>query len=267
MEIYIDLLLIENFVIDMFILLITTKLLRIKVVNSLLIISSLFGSVYTLVEVFPKLKVFSLFPFQIIIAFLMMMILLKGRSIALVTKGTCIYILCAFTLSGVSFGFSLWQNSYSLTMGYSISNYSMKYLIMSIVLVYVVADRAISYIRERALVSNFIYEIEVYINDIRYVIKGFLDTGNELREPVTNLPCIIVEERFLLNYQEDEEKTYYIPYNAIGFSGKLKGFKVDKVLIRGDKEEWREVTAIICPCNDVLSRDKEFNALLSRGVI
>jgi len=35
------------------------------------------------------------------------------------------------------------------------------------------------------------------MDDIKYVIKGFLDTGNELREPITNLPCIIVEEKII----------------------------------------------------------------------
>lgn len=268
MKIYIDVLLVENFIIDMFILMITSKIVRIRVNNKYLIAASFIGAIYTLVGIFPDLKFFSIFPFQVIVAYLMMSILLKSRCWKTVIKATLIYIIIAFILSGISLSFALWQNSYSLKSVYKIENYSLKYLVISIILVYIVLDRVTSYLRERALITNFTYDIELYIKDIKFVIKGFLDTGNELREPITNLPCIIVEEKYLNSFiEEEEDKTYYIPYSAIGFKGKLRGFKVDKVLIRGISDNWREVSAIICPCKDELNREKEFNALLSRGVI
>ena len=67
MEIYLDIVLIENFVIDMFILLITAKLMHIKHNNKSLLLASSLGALYTVVSIFPKLKMFSLFPFQILV--------------------------------------------------------------------------------------------------------------------------------------------------------------------------------------------------------
>ena len=143
----------------------------------------------------------------------------------------------------------------------------MQYLLISIILVYIISDRVLSYLRERALITNFIYEVELYIRGVRYVVRGFLDTGNELRESITNLPCIIVEEKYINYFQEIDSNTYYIQYNGIGYRGKMKGFKVDKVILKKSDNEEMEISAIICPCKEVLNKENEFNALLSRGVI
>ena len=134
-------------------------------------------------------------------------------------------------------------------------------------IIYIIYERAHSYFRERIAVNSFTYDIELWISGTKHIIRGFLDTGNELREPITNLPCIIVEENYVSNCEMEEDKTYYVPYSAIGYAGKLQGFKGEKVRIRRDNDEWHEIEAIICPCREVLSRDREFNALLSRGVI
>ncbi|MGG7176072.1 sigma-E processing peptidase SpoIIGA [Clostridium paraputrificum] len=265
MEIYLDILIIENFIVDIFLLSITFQVMRVKVCTRKRIISALVGALYTVVMVFPNLRAFTLLPFQLTVAFFMIFISLRSYKIHMLLKGTGVYILSSLTLSGLCFGFSLWQNSYTFSGGVTIIKYSLKYLVIAIMILYVICERVISYFRERALITNFIYDIEVSIDNIKYIIRGFLDTGNELREPITNIPCILVEENFVTDYKEDE--TYYIPYSAIGYSGKLKGFKCDMVRIRREGEEWQEVDAIICPCSEVLSRDKEYNALLSRGVI
>lgn len=267
MNVYLDILLLENFVIDMFILLITSKIMNIKYESFNLFLSSLIGSMYTIVLVFPRLKLFSLFPFQILIAWIMIRIFLKRNSIEMEIKATGIYIIITFLLSGISFWFSTYENKFSFNGNYTISNVSMKNLFISIIFIYVICDRTLSYLRERALVNNFVYEVYLYIKGVRYIVKGFLDTGNELREPITNLPCIIVEEKYINYFEESDKNTYYIRYNAIGYSGKLKGFKVDKVVLKKSDDEEIEISAIICPCSEVLNKENEFNALLSRGVI
>lgn len=58
-----------------------------------------------------------------------------------------------------------------------------------------------------------------------------------------------------------------IPYNTIGEEGDLKGFKYNKVRIRGENKDWKNVEVIVCICKNKLSKNNEFNALLSRGVI
>ena len=267
MEIYLDLVLIENFIVDMFLILITCKLISVNVNGKRLLLSSFIGAIYSITMVIEELIIFTLLPIQLFVAFFMISLLLKESTIKIKLKGMGVYILSAITLSGMCFCFSMCQNVYSLYEGFTINNYSIKYLIISIMIIYIVYERAHSYFKERIAVTSFMYDIELLIDGVKYIIRGFLDTGNELREPITNLPCIIIEEDYISNFKMVDESMYYIPYSAIGYSGKLKGFKVDKVRIRRESDEWREIEAIICPCREVLSRDREFNALLSRGVV
>ena len=58
-----------------------------------------------------------------------------------------------------------------------------------------------------------------------------------------------------------------IPYNAIGYGGNLKGIRINNIKIKGRELWYRQVDAIICPCVEKLSRENEFNALLSRGIL
>ena len=128
-------------------------------------------------------------------------------------------------------------------------------------------ERLIFYVKDKLVVKGYIFDMEITVGKIKYNIKCFLDTGNELREPVTNLPCIIVEENYLDFNKFDEKEAFFINYNAVGYKGTLKGFKVDNLVLKKDKKEWKTITAIVCPCKEVLSKEREFNALLSRGVI
>ena len=98
-------------------------------------------------------------------------------------------------------------------------------------------------------------------------IKGLLDTGNALREPVTNLPCIIVESDFFNDLELNSNNEFLIPYSTIGEDGLLKGFKSKDIRIRGEDKKWRNVEVILCECKNKLSKENDFNALLSRGVI
>lgn len=267
MVIYLDIIFLENFIVDLFLLSATFSILRCNVENKKLVVASLLGGLYTVVIVFPALGSLSIIPVALLVAFIMILVVLGKQRVGMVFKATGTFLLSSITLSGICFLFSRMENNYSFTKGFTISNYSLKYFVISIMILYILYTRAISYFRERAIIGNYTYDVEITISTVIYIIKGFLDTGNELREPVTNLPCILVEKNLFSNYEVKNDKEYYINYSAIGYNGKIKGFKVDKVRVRAEGKKFREVNALICPCDDILSRDRDFNALLSRGVI
>lgn len=265
MVIYIDILLIENFIINLFLLLITLKVLRYKYYKTVYFAATI-GSLYTLV-LFMDNKILASLPFKIIVVLLMVMISTKNYKLLKGIKSSIAFMVMSFTLCGFSFAFSMIDNYYSFFNDFTINNYSIKYLLISIMILYIVIVRIIDYLRDRALISNFIYDIEISNEKNTLFIKGLLDTGNALREPVTNLPCIIIESTFLEKFNIKSKDEYSIPYSTIGDEGSLKGFKTNTVRIRGEDEEWKAVEVIVCKCKNKLSKENEFNALLSRGVI
>ena len=265
MVIYIDIILIENFIINLFLLLITLRALRYKYYKTIYI-AAMLGSLYTL-TMFMENKILVSLPFKITVVLLMLIISTKNFKVIKVLKSSVTFILLSFTLCGVTFAFTMIDNFQSVFEEFSINKYSIKYLIISVMILYIVSIRIIDYLRDRALLNNFMYDIEI-VNDKKSIfIKGLLDTGNALREPVTNLPCIIVESDFLNDFEINSNDEFLIPYSTIGEDGRLRGFKSKEVRIRGEDKEWKRVEVILCKCKNKLSKENEFNALLSRGVI
>lgn len=265
MVVYIDILIIENFIVNLFLLLITMKVLRYKY-NKTIYLAALVGAFYTIALFFEN-SIFTSLPFKLLVVLIMTTITSKSFKILNIIKASITFLIMSFTLAGFSFSFSLMDNQYSIFKSFEISNYSIKYLLISIMILYIVIVRVVDYLRERALINNFIYEIEITDDKNTLYIKGLLDTGNALREPVTNLPCIIIEDDSLNGFNIQRDEMFYIPYSTIGEEGNLKGFRNEKVRIRGEDKEWKTVEVIICSCKNKLSKENEFNALLSRGVI
>lgn len=269
MEIYLDVLLLENFIVDMALLKLTSKLIKVKVSNKRLIVSSIIGSLYTLTLVFRSLNFLAIVPIQLIVSKLLIDIIMGKSNAKLKIKGTGIFLLSSIMLSGLCYGLSLWMyGDYNINSEYTLVNYSIKTVIISILILYLLSDRVISFLKDRISTTNFIYDVEVTVKGKSYLIKGFLDTGNSLREPVTNLPCIIVEDK-VISLKEEEREYYLVPYTSVGHKGYLKGYKGNNTRIRQENNgRWKVLSdVIVCPCREDLSKSNGFNALLSIGIL
>lgn len=265
MVVYIDVLLFENFVVNLFLLLLTFKLLRFNYRKSIYL-SAVLGTIYTLI-LFLEWPFGTSFIAKVTVAIIMIIIAIENKTIKNILKCVGCFFILSFTLCGLCFSFVLMQNQYNMFEKFQISNYSIKYISLSIMILYIVIVRAFEYLRERAVIKSLIYDIEISVNKKKFYIKGFLDTGNELREPVTNLPCIIIEECYLNEVVIPEGEYFNVSYSTIAEDGKMRGFKGEKIRIKSEDQDWRIVDAIICSCTNKLSKENDFNALLSRGVI
>ncbi len=72
------------------------------------------------------------------------------------------------------------------------------------------------------------YLIDIYINNNKYCLTGYLDTGNTLKDPYKNRPVIIISNNKI---EFDNKKSILVPYETISTKGILRCIKPDKVLI------------------------------------
>lgn len=266
MVVYIDVVYIENFIVNFFLLYITSKTLKNKINCKYIAIASALGSTYIFTMLIDELKIFTIMPFKLIVAILMTLISFRKKDIRFYIKSTIIFILYSMLIAGICVYMQFSQNTKDFFSS-TINNFSYKKLLISIIIIYLIIDRIVVYVKSRGAISSLIYKVEILSNNKKVIINAFLDTGNELREPITNLPVIIVENKFFGDYTYDKNNTYYIPYKVInGDNGKLIGFKPDCVYIynHGKSEEKQ---AIIAKCEGKLSNNNDYNALLSRGVL
>lgn len=266
MVVYLDVLLLENFLINLFLLRTTVQTIKKRTSALRLIISAIFGSLYVVTVVIPWLEIFTAAPFKIAMAFVMIFIVLGHRDLFALVKGSFIFILYSMLLAGVAFYLAI-QDNPALTSESVIYSFSYKNIILALMILYLVVNRIVMYVKERKQLTSYIYNIEVSINGIKTKVKTFLDTGNELREPVTNLPVIIVEKRLFEEMNLESNNTYTIPFSVVsGYGGNLIGIKPDNIKIDIDGN-LKEEKAILAFSDKKLSKHNDYNGLLPRGII
>lgn len=266
MIVYIDVLLLENFIVNSFLLSITVHTLRCRVKATYIALGGLLGSLFIFTVLVDSLRYFNNIIIKIMMAFIMVFITFRKKNLLFNVKASIIFILYSMLLAGVCVFIEFNHNNSHMMQGV-IYNFSHKKLMLSIMIIYLVIHRIVFFIKDRKEMNSFIYEIDIVLKSSQKEVKAFLDTGNELVEPVTNLPVVIVEKDL---FNEEDIKgydTFYIPYSVInGDYGKLKAIKPEYVKIH--KENYlEEKDVLVAFCEKKLSNNGDYQALLSRGII
>lgn len=266
MIVNLDILIIENTIVNYFLLYITSQTIRIRVKFKRVLLPAALGGIYVITMILPKLNVFTRLPFKMLAAAIMIVLLVRNKSIIFNLKALSIYIFYSMMLAGICFFIEISKSTNS-EFSSIIINYSYKKLLLAIIVVYLLINRLVVYVRDRQDLNNLIFKVEIVDKNIKRTVTAFLDTGNELREPATNLPVMIVEKSCMELLQLKDSEKLYIPYSVInGTSGNMLGFKPDHIVIyNGKGKETREV--VIAFCEDKLNKYNDYNALLSRGII
>ncbi|MEG1255275.1 sigma-E processing peptidase SpoIIGA [Clostridium sp.] len=266
MVVYLDVLLIENFFVNLFLLTITMKTIKKRVTTKRLVLCSVIGSMYVISIIVPRLHVFTTTPFKILVALIIVAISINEKDLMTILKGTGIFILYSVVLAGMAFYLAIKDNP-TLSPSAMIYNFSYKGLILSLMVIYILFNRLVIYVKERKALISYVYTTEICIDNLKFSVKAFLDTGNELREPATNLPVMIVEKEFFKNLNLSEHSIYNIPYSVVsGYTDKLIGIKPDSIKINIDGK-MKDENLILAFCDKKLSKHSDYNGLLPRGII
>ena len=121
MEVYLDIFIFENFIINIFLLLLTFKIQRIKYNIKLLYLSSLLGALYALV-IFYNVMILTSILAKLVVAIVMIYIAIDNRKIINIIKSTFIFFMIAFMLGGMCFSFVVMQNTYLVGQDFVIEN-------------------------------------------------------------------------------------------------------------------------------------------------
>jgi stage II sporulation protein GA (sporulation sigma-E factor processing peptidase) len=265
--IYIDVLILVNFIVNLFILHVTVQTLRKRVKIVWMCLSSFVGSLYVLTVVYPKFKYLSYIPFKILIVIIMILIVFREKNILFNIKASLIFTLYSILLAGMCL-FIQMNKSTNMSFDVIIINFPYEKLLLSVMIIYILTYRIVIFIGDRKKISTLIYTVDIMNKGYKKTIKAFLDTGNELREPATNLPVLIVERHILSEVMLEKNNTYYIPYTVVnGTNGRLIGFKPEYVNIHIDKKNIETRDVIIAFCEYKLSKDNDYNGLMSRGIL
>lgn len=218
-----------NFFFD-FILLLSVSILLRRNASIFKIMSGAFIGGLSILFLFMKISNFELFIYKILISIVMILISFGYKNIKYTFKNF-IYL---YTTSMVLGGFLYFLNiefSYKqiglifINKGLSINVIFL--VIFSPIIIYIYIKQAL-WLKNNY--SNY-YKITIVYNNKNYNFTAFLDTGNNLVDPITRKPVILIDKNIKC------DKFYYIPYKVVNNEGIIKCFKADKIIINNKSKD------------------------------
>lgn len=204
--IYADILIFLNSIITLFILLITSDLLKTDIRRLRLFTGSVLGGIFSLIILAPEMNSILVIITRFLISLIVVIVTFKTDSLKTVIKAVIlsfiITVLFGGTVSLIMFNFFS-ENIY-VNNGFIYFDINIFVLIISIVSFYSLF-KAIHrfFIKKRKV--DIIYNVELSFNSNKILIHALFDTGNTMKDIYNNKPVIllsITEAKKLLNYED-----------------------------------------------------------------
>lgn len=297
MYVYAEYILIENIIINFIILYVTKMVTRTKTSKLRLFIASLVGSIYTLVVFFPSLQFMGKFIIKFSISILMIIIALNPERFNFFLKQISSFYMVSFVFAGTVIGiFYILNNNFILTRFSFTDSYELiKFLTIGIALAIILIRYILKYHKTKMDKENFLTNVSISLNNKSVNLITLIDTGNSLKEPISQKPVIIAEynalksilpkslEKIYLEKKEldlnsitkimenieDKIGLRLIPFKSLGSdNGILIGFKPDSINVYLDNETKKIKDEIIVAIyNDKLAQDEQYNGLLHPEIL
>ena len=227
MKIYLDLIFLINFFFDFLLLFATKIILKEKTKLKRLLLGALIGSL-SIFFLFLKINTLTLFLLKIVISTIMVLVCF-GKNNFLKTYIE-FYVVSIFLGGGM----------YLLNQTFSYKNNGLIFLsngisINFIVMIIISPFIILFYIKQSKQVKNTLrncYTFDLYINKNKYTLKGYLDTGNTLKDQYKGRGIILMDTSKL---DLKTKNIIYVPYKTITNNGVIPCIKPEKIVI-DDKE-------------------------------
>lgn len=295
MTIYIDVVLIENLIMNYIILFSTAIILKIKMKHIRLILGSLLGSIYSVIAYMSILEIYSSMILKIILSIIIVYIAFNPQNVKQMWKNILIFYLTSFVFGGAAFALIYIVKPQDILMknGLFLGTYPLKTVMLGAIIAFIVITTAFTIVKSKISKKDMYCDIEIKLHDKAIKTKAMIDTGNMLKEPITNTPVIVVEHTLLydcipkeiLNNLEnilggdfekipEDIKIKYIsklkliPFSSLGKqNGMLLGIKPEYMKIIEEEKEEKKDNVIIGIYNKSLTKKGEYRALIGIELI
>lgn len=230
---YVEYVFAENFIIDFILLFITGKLVRKGIVYKRLIAASIVGALYVILTAYVAEAFMTYFIVKFSVSVLMLMIAFDCKGILVNLRMIICFYITSLIMVGIITG--LYYFTYSkITVGV---------IVVSLFTGYVALNFFFKEIKTRREKNNYMRTVTIRLMDSSKSIRGFIDTGNELSDPLTGKPVIVVNMQCIKSVLGDE-----LYSNVLSFYNKEKTYE-----------------EILSNHSDINLRVVRFNTISSKG--
>ena len=291
MTIYLDIIFVENILMNYIILFATLVILKVK--NKWqqirLLLSGIIGSVYAIIVYLNILPIYSGIIAKAILSIVMVYVAFNPQSIKQLFKQLLIFYLISFIFGGCTFALIYFIRPENVQMrnGVFVGMYPIKVAIIGGVIGFIITQIAFKINKNKLNTKNTIFDIQIYYEDKTINIKALLDSGNMLKDPVSEIPVIIIEKEIMykiipkniLDYIEKIMKGDYdiqnyiskirmVPFMSIGKeNGMLVGIRLDKIKIQTEDIDVERKDVIAGIYDKKITKDNKYNALIGLNLL
>ena len=274
--VYADILFVINVYVTYFLLKLTDLLCRERGKRARRVVSSLCGGLYSFVIFIPSIPNYALaltrLAFAALLVFAAYGKISRKRFFTLYGG----FFLVNFVFAGLMFALWYFIAPKSMMLFGSVVYFDINTLalvVMTIICyaVMTVAERLIG----TRTPADTLFELTVFLGENSVSMDAFLDTGNSVFEPFSSFPVIIAQsdicEKLLLPFDESDSDCAleagfrYIPCHSLGADDVLKGFRPDKVRIKGTKTDV-ETNEVYIAMTDRVIRNGDYKAIINPAV-
>ncbi|MCM1990883.1 sigma-E processing peptidase SpoIIGA [Oceanirhabdus seepicola] len=247
MVVNIDVFILENLIINYFLLITTGRIQKKKVRVWRCVLGALVGVIYSIIVLVVRSEILSNTILKLIMGLGMVMIAFQKKEMGLkqLLKLWLAFIIVSFVLSGAFLFVHVSLGKGVIFRGMFL-NFTYKGLIVAILIIAIFFERIYYFINEQRIKAQYIYTVKIIKEDKQIELKALLDTGNFLTEPISGKGVIVIESKKYRELYIQQKDCYRIPYSCVDNKVEyLYGFQPDAVRIINKKGEDQELIDIL----------------------
>lgn len=288
--IYPDVLVLQNFCMNYLLLYLTNRLLKLEAKIWRMCLAALVGGIYVMSAFIPGINNLYSFIMKILVSGLMIVIAFSPYKLRDFMKTIIIFYIETFLLGGCIFAI-MYMNDYNPEYQGSVfitGNAVVRaYVVGGSIIATLFVKLGFDFFENHYKMQNRCIDVEVIIDGKSCRVTGLIDTGNSLRDPLTNKPITIMYLEAIKDIFPDEvkkrleqAKTYsefltcilnsvlkprirLVPYNALGVeNGMLTAVRADVLIASGKNFSSVVKQPVIALYEKPLSSNNEYQALM-----
>ncbi|WP_026674365.1 sigma-E processing peptidase SpoIIGA [Alkalihalobacterium bogoriense] len=291
MTIYLDVIWFLNLCIDLLLLYITALALKRNVTHWRMILAGMVASSIVLLLFTPIAWLFYQPWMKFLFSMGIVFIAFGFRRFAFFLQNLCMFYFVTFMTGGGLFALHyFWQTEVEIlegvviskTSGYG-STFSWLFVLIGFPLVWYFSKSQLQQVEVKQVHYDQLAEVVITINEETVEVKGLIDSGNQLHDPITRAPVMILESTALQHLLSEEqikaltsvdsistdlehpfaERMRIIPYRVVGHDQQfLIALKPDYVKIKHHEQEHQIKKVLVGINASNLANDGEYQCIV-----
>ena len=297
MEIYLDVVILENIVINYLILLVTAKFSKNRSSTLRLLLGAMLGAAYLVIMILlPDMKVYTTVLSKLLLSVAMVAVTFHFTKLTLFFKALAMFYAATFLFAGAGFALMFFNREWGIMRNgvlmtpMALLNTKWSELLMAFVVTLIILRIVWDVIQKKFLREKLLVQMIISFDKKSIQLFALVDTGNSLHDPLTNMPVVVVEYsavkellpldiRGIFEKNSDNDlnmitatiscsdwfsRFRLIPFTSLGKeNGMLIGFRPDYIEIGTEDEKKGVQEVIVGIYNRALSRNEQYKALMN----